>query len=168
MILRTMRETSKSALAESDDRDRGFYDPAPSSEADLWFLPDAEATEADLLPPGPRAGAARLFDPGEWRAAQDGLSGELAELAALFGALDERLRSAPEAQAQGWRQRLALLEVADLGWWTGARIGQERLALWVGLRLGAAGADAQELIRAGWAVRRLSGGPGPGEGGWEK
>lgn len=92
----------------------------------------------------------------------------MAELAALFGALDERLRSAPEAQAQGWRQRLALLEVADLGWWTGARIGQERLALWVGLRLGAAGEDAQELIRTGWAVRRLSGGPGPGEGGWEQ
>ncbi|MCY1128434.1 hypothetical protein OU426_16335 [Frigidibacter sp. RF13] len=144
------------------DHDRGPYDPDPVAEQDLWFLP-GDGGEDEGLPPGPRAERVRLFDPNRWQAAQDQLSRPLAELAALFGALDERLRGAPE----GWHQRLALLEVADLGWWTGDRIASDRLALWVGLRLGATGEDAQAVIRAGWAVRRLSAGPGPSDGGWE-
>ncbi|XBC61559.1 helix-turn-helix domain-containing protein (plasmid) [Defluviimonas sp. SAOS-178_SWC] len=145
----------------------GLYDPDPVSEENLWFLPGEVADELDLLPPGPRAERRPLFDPAEWGAAQDRLSADLAELTLLFGALDERLRAGPPERTAGWRHRLALLEVADLGWWTGERIGIERLALWVGLRLGAVGADAQALARAGWAVRRLSGGPGPEAGGWE-
>lgn len=162
-----MKATGRSSNDDFDNpmaAERGPYDPDPAAEQDLWFLPAEDPSpEPDFLPPGPRAPRRMLFDPAEWRAAQDVLSGELAELAVSFGALDEKLRSGPE----GWRHRLALLEVADLGWWTGERIGVERLALWVGLRLGATGDDAQALARSGWAVRRLSGGPGPAAGGWE-
>ena len=91
------------------------------------------------------------------------LSSELAELAVTFGALDERLRSGPE----GWTHRLALMDVSDLGWWTGDRISVDRLALWTGLRIGATSDDVQALFRAGWAVRRLTSGAAPSTGGWE-
>lgn len=43
-----------------------------------------------------------------------------------------RSRAAPS----GIRLRLALQEAADLSWWTGDRLSAERLALWVGLRIG--------------------------------
>ncbi len=160
-------QSSQDDFDGSADRGRGPYDPAPVDADDLWFLPgDTDAGGLELLPPGPRRDRGRLFDPVEWRAAQDALSGPLADLAVTFGALDERLRSGPPEACAGWRQRLALLEVADLGWWTGERIGIERLALWVGARLGSVADDAQALARAGWAVRRLQGGPGPEAGGW--
>ncbi|MFY2825376.1 helix-turn-helix domain-containing protein [Ruegeria sp. MALMAid1280] len=141
-----------------------IYDTDPPEDDDLWFLPpeDEEATE-DFLIPGPKADRRLLFDPRDWRAAQAELSYELADLAAIFGALDERLRAGPD----GWTHRLALMDVSDLGWWTGDRISVDRLALWTGLRIGATGDDVQALFRAGWAVRRLTAGPGPSEGGWE-
>lgn len=159
----SMQRTRIHALDAFQDQGLGPFDPDPEAEHDLWFLPPEAGPEDTGLVPGPRAKRQRLFDPGLWALAQDRHSGPLAELAALFGALDERLRSGPD----GWRQRLALLEVADLGWWTGTRLPMDRLALWVGLRQGATGEDSQEVIRAGWAVRRLSGGPGPSDGGWE-
>lgn len=166
MIRKPFPEPEDDALAG----ERGPYDPAPVEERDLWFLPDEGegdgAEAAPLAPPLPRAERRPLLDPREWRAAQAELGGALAELALRFGALDERLRIAAPDAAQGWRQRLALAEVADLGWWSGVRIPAERLALWTGMRLGATGEDAQALARAGWAVRRLAGGPGPEAGGW--
>ena len=164
-IMNKADQPARDTTENPGDRGRGPYDPGAEAADDLWFLPavDDEA-EPDFLLPGPRAAQRPLFDPAEWRAAQDRLSGPLADLAVAFGALDERLRAGPE----GWRHRLALMEVADLGWWTGERIGAERLALWLGTRIGATGEDAQALARAGWAVRRLSGGPGPGDGGWER
>ncbi len=141
-----------------------IYDSDPSDEDDLWFLPpeDEDAAE-DFLPPGPRQDDRVLFDPRDWRAAQAALSAELADLALTFGALDERLRAGPD----GWTHRLALMDVSDLGWWTGDRIGVDRLALWTGLRIGATSDDAQALYRAGWAVRRLTSGAGPSVGGWQ-
>lgn len=129
----------------------------------LWFLPVAEDEASDpLAAPGPRADRRALFEPAEWRAAQGVLAAELAQVALRFGRLDERLAG----MGQGARTRLAIREVADLGWWTGERIGADRLALWLALRAGMAGEDAPALARAGWAVRRLSGGPPPGQGGW--
>ena len=141
-----------------------IYDVDPPEDDDLWFLPpeDEEAVE-DFLPPGPKVDRRLLFDPRDWRAAQAELSFELADLAAIFGALDERLRAGPD----GWTHRLALMDVSDLGWWTGDRISVDRLALWTGLRIGATGDDVQALFRAGWAVRRLTSGPGPSSDGWE-
>jgi hypothetical protein len=63
------------------------------------------------------------------------------------------------------RLRLALQEVADLGWLSGARIGVERLSLFIALRTGA-GDDAALLGQFAWGVRRLSGqGKLEGQGG---
>ncbi len=128
-----------------------------TSEDDLWFLPSPNEEEPDNLPPGPRA------DPGEtavldyWRAAEACNAARLARVAGRLGALDERLKRGP----QGWRHRLALIEAADLSWFAGDRIGPDRLALWVSLRLSGVQDDTAELVRVGWAVRRLTGGPGP-------
>lgn len=43
----------------------------------------------------------------------------------------------------------------------GDRISQDRLALWISLRLSGVQDDTTALARVGWAVRRLTGGPGP-------
>lgn len=143
---------------------RSIYDVDPPEDEDLWFLPpDSDPAAEDLLPPGPRADQRLLFDPRDWRAAQAAVAQDLAELTLTFGALDERLRAGPA----GWTHRLALMDVSDLGWWTGDRISVDRLALWTGLRIGATGDDVQALFRAGWAVRRLTSGAGPSEGGWQ-
>jgi len=159
--------TSNSTLPDPDDDElgpRSIYDTDPPDEDDLWFLPPEDDLALDpALPPGPRAEQARLFDPRDWRKAQADLAAELADLTLSFGALDERLRAGPE----GWCHRLALMEVSDLGWWTGDRIGADRIALWTGLRIGATSDDVQALARAGWAVRRLSSGPTPSAGGWD-
>ena len=69
------------------------------------------------------------------------------------------MRRGPE----GWRHRLALIEAADLSWFAGDRIGPDRLALWIALRLSGVQDDSVALARVGWAVRRLIGGPRPDE-----
>lgn len=127
------------------------------SEDDLWFLPGPIEDEPDDLPPGPRA------EPGEttilenWRKAEADNAARLARVAGRLGGLDERLRRGPE----GWRHRLALIEAADLSWFVGDRIGPDRLALWIALRLSGVQEDTAALSRVGWAMRRLTGGPGP-------
>ena len=139
------------------------FDRKEPDETDLWFLPGREADAGDFqLSPLPRADRRLPFDPAEWRQAQGDLSAELARLAVRFGALDERLGSLGE----GIRQRLAIWEVADLSWWTGARIGAARLTLRIGLHLGGGMDDSLALAQAGWAVRRLTSGQGPSKGGW--
>lgn len=153
-----MRSRSQPTLEDYDDQP-GPFDPDPEV-ADPWFLP-AEDSSADPGE-GQAAPARPLFDVAAWRAAQAELAAPLADLAALFGALDERLRGGPA----GWRHRLALMEVVDLGWWTADRIAMDRLALWVGLRVGATGEDAPALLRAGWAARRLMEGPAPDQESW--
>lgn len=132
-----------------------------ATEDDLWFLP---GPVEDDLPPGapplPHAPRRVLFDLRDWQRAQDGLGHALADVTQVFGELDARLRRAPE----GARQALALREAADLSWWTGDRLSLDRLSLWTALRVGSTDDTEQALIRAGWAVRRLSGGSGPAEG----
>ncbi|NUB45802.1 hypothetical protein GEU84_015490 [Fertoebacter nigrum] len=129
------------------------------AEADLWFLPGPPEDDP-LAPPLPVADRRPLLAPQEWRAAEAAQAAGLARTAARFGALDERLRRAP----QGQRDRLALLEAAEFSWWSGDRVTVDRLALWVALRLDGVQDDAQALARAGWALRRLGGGPGPEAG----
>lgn len=139
------------------------FDDGGTSDEDLWFLPGPEACEEDVPPgaaPLPRANRTLLFDPRDWRAAQDALSDDLARLTLIFGELDQRVRQA----GPGARQRLALREVADLSWWSGDRLPMDKLALWVALRVGSADDTEQALARAGWAMRRLSAGPFPSEG----
>ena len=142
--------------------DRGPYDGEPGPEADLWFLPEPLA-QTDL-PPLPYADHRPLLHAPDlarhwvrtWAAAEAALVRDLAEVALLFGVLDERLRSGP--LAGGWRHRLALTAAVEISWAAGDRVAQERLALWTALRLTGPQQDAQALARAGWALRRLEGG----------
>lgn len=122
-----------------------------------WFLPGPMEEEPDYLPPGPRAEPQETDVLDGWRKAEAGQAARLARVAARVGALDDRLKRGPE----GWRHRLALIEAADLSWLNGDRIGQDRLALWISLRLSGVQDDTGALARVGWAVRRLTGGPGP-------
>ena len=128
-----------------------------ASEDDLWFLPGPMEEEPDYLPPGPRAEPCETEVLDDWRKAEAGHAARLARAAGRIGALDDRLRRGPE----GWRHRLALIEAADLSWLNGDRIGPDRLALWISMRLSGVQDDTAALARVGWAVRRLTGGPGP-------
>ena len=124
---------------------------------DLWFLPGPLEEELDYLPPGPKTapGDVALLD--LWRKAEADHAARLARVAGRIGALDDRLKRGPG----GWRHRLALIEAADLSWFVGDRISPDRLALWIALRLSGVQDDTAALARITWAVRRLTGGPGP-------
>ncbi|QIZ82695.1 HTH DNA binding domain-containing protein [Thalassovita gelatinovora] len=140
-----------------DSSEDPFEDDKETSEQDLWFLPGPIEQDPDDLPPGPRAGPDETSIIADWAQAEAGLAARLARVAGRLGALDDRLRRGPE----GWRHRLALIEAADLSWAAGDRISPDRLALWTALRLSGVQDDAGALARVGWAVRRLTGGPGP-------
>ncbi|WP_029375146.1 hypothetical protein [Oceanicola sp. S124] len=131
------------------------------AEEELWFLPGPAEAEPDFLVPGPHAEPSetevvrnRVSD---WVEAERDHAARLARVAGRLGALDDRLWRGPA----GWRHRLALIEAADLSWFAGDRVGPDRLALWLAMRLSGVQMDQAALIRVGWAFRRLSGGPGP-------
>jgi len=148
---------------EDPAAERDWQEADEIPEDDLWFLPGPDPEAYDLppgAPPLPVADRRALVDPTDWQAAQDALSGDLARLAQVFGELDLRLRGA----GAGARHRLALREAADLSWWSGDRVALDKLGLWIALRAGARDDTEQALARAGWAVRRLSGGPAPAAG----
>ena len=128
-----------------------------TSEDDLWFLPGPMEVEPDYLPPGPRAELRETAVLDDWRKAEAGNSAHLARVAGRIGALDDRLHRGPD----GWRHRLAMMEAADLSWFMGDRISPDRLALWMSMRLSGVQDDTAALARVGWALRRLTGGPGP-------
>jgi hypothetical protein len=113
--------------------------------------------ELDYLLPGRRVEHRETTVLDDWRKAEAVLAARLARVACRLGALDDRLRRGPE----GWRHRLALIEAANLSWFAGDRIGPDQLGLWVSLRLSGVRDDNAALARVGWAVRRLTGGPGP-------
>ena len=142
----------------------GFYDPfitvegdEEAHEDDLWFLPGPLEEEPDDLPPGPRAEPPDTAVVHDWAKAERLHAARLARVAGRLGALDDRLLRGPE----GWRHRLALIEAAALSWFAGDRVSSDRLALWISMRLSGAQDDPNALARVGWAVRRLTGGPGP-------
>ena len=126
-------------------------------EEDLWFLPGPLEEEPDDLPPGPRAEPPDTAVIEDWAKAEGVHAALLARVAGRLGALDDRLLRGPE----GWRHRLALIEAADLSWFAGDRVSSDRLALWASMRLSGAQDDPNAMARVGWAVRRLTGGPGP-------
>lgn len=128
-----------------------------ASESDLWFLPGPIDEDNHDLPPGLRAEPLEAAVTDDWRRAEAGHAARLARVAGRLGALDDRLRRGPE----GWRHRLALIEAADLSWFVGDRVGPDRLALWICLRLSGVQDDTGALASVGWAVRRLTGGPSP-------
>uniref|UniRef100_UPI00404889A7 hypothetical protein n=1 Tax=Yoonia sp. TaxID=2212373 RepID=UPI00404889A7 len=113
--------------------------------------------EPDYLRPGPRAEPREAEVLDDWRKAEAGHAARLARVAGRVGALDDRLKRSPE----GWRHRLALIEAADLSWFAGDRIGPDRLALWISMRISGLQDDTAALERVGWAVRRLTGGLAP-------
>ena len=125
--------------------------------SDLWFLPGPMEVEPDYLPPGPRAELRETAVLDDWRKAEAGNAARLARVAGRIGALDDRLKRS----AEGMRHRLALIEAADLSWFIGDRVGPDRLALWISMRLSGVQDDTGALARVGWAVRRLTGGPAP-------
>jgi hypothetical protein len=135
----------------------GVEEVEETSEDDLWFMPGPVEEEPDDLPPGPRAEPQETAVLDDWRRAEASHAARLARVAGRLGALDDRLRRGPE----GWRHRLALIEAADLSWFAGDRIGPDRLALWISMRLSGVQDDTTALAHVGWAVRRLTGGPGP-------
>lgn len=143
----------------------GNFDASPitikgdekAHEDDLWFLPGPLEEEPDDLPPGPRAELLDTAVIDNWAKAEGVHAALLARVAGRLGALDDRLLRGPE----GWRHRLALIEAADLSWFAGDRVGSDRLALWISMRLSGVQDDPEALARIGWAVRRLTGGPGP-------
>lgn len=146
--------------APPDEYDDPIDVPEVAREAlddDLWFLPGSVEEEPDYLPPGPRAELTETSVVLDWIKAEAACAARLARMAGRLGALDDRLRRGPE----GWRHRLALIEAADLSWFVGDRVGPDRLALWISLRLSGVQDDSGALARLGWAVRRLTGGPGP-------
>lgn len=122
-----------------------------------WFLPGPLEEEPDDLPPGPRAEPPDTAVIEDWAKAEGVHAALLARVAGRLGALDDRLLRGPE----GWRHRLALIEAADLSWFAGDRVSSDRLALWASMRLSGAQDDPNAMARVGWAVRRLTGGPGP-------
>lgn len=126
-------------------------------EENLWFLPGPLEEEPDDLPPGPRAEPPDTAVIEDWAKAEGVHATRLARVAGRLGALDDRLLRGPE----GWRHRLALIEATNLSWFAGDRVSSDRLALWVSMRLSGAQDDPNALARVGWAVRRLTGGPGP-------
>ena len=122
-----------------------------------WFLPGPTEEDPNYRPPGPRAEPRETAVLDDWRKAEAGNAARLARVSGRLGGLDDRLQRGPK----GWRHRLALIEAADLSWLNGDRIGPDRLALWMSLRLSGVQDDTGALARVGWAVRRLTGGPGP-------
>ncbi|MFG6568013.1 hypothetical protein [Sulfitobacter sp. 1A13679] len=148
------------ASAFNDDFDEPLItieEDEEANEEDLWFMPGPLEEEPDDLPPGPRAEPPDTAVIDDWAKAEGVHAARLAGVAGRLGALDDRLLRGPE----GWQYRLALIEAADLSWFAGDRVSADRLALWVSMRLSGAQDDPNALARVGWAIRRLTGGPGP-------
>jgi len=100
--------------------------------------------------PAPRGGV----DLRQWLDAENKLGRQLGEATTALARLDERLLVHPHRDAL--IARLAMLEVCDLSWADGADIPIERLALYRVARSGGGESDARGLLRADWAIRRLT------------
>jgi hypothetical protein len=157
MYFAHMKSQAPAFTDELDNRSSDAEEAEARTDDDLWFLPALIEDEPDNLPPGPREEQRETAVLDDWRRAEAGHAARLARVAGRLGALDERLKRGPE----GWRHRLALIEAADLSWFAGDRVALDRVALWISMRLCGVQDDTAALARVGWAVRRLTGGPGP-------
>lgn len=138
---------------------RSLYDVDPPPEEDLWFLPgppDAGDT-SDL----PWTAPARMvdeqgFDPQVWRQGEAQQYRALTSAAQAVARFAERLSHFPGGIGGGIGDRFALGSVAAVMRAEGVWLSVEKIALFRAMRI--AGDDnAQDLARAAWAVRRLSG-----------
>lgn len=142
----------------------GLYPPHPydgAHEETPWFLPDDEAAEEepDLLARLFKVGRRRehdlpFADPGAWARAEGQLPRALADAAAAMARLAARL------EYLGGAARVLPLELAELSWQSGARVGADLICL----HLAGAGRATMEEDRArqmaalSWAARRLEAG----------
>ena len=124
------------------------------SEKDLWFLPD-ETTSDVYQAPLPSVDRRDLLDPDYWFQMERDQSRLLANAAASVARLDQVAAVAPDLIG-----RAALTAASDLSWATGARVAEDRLALYDLMHVGGAGDHAARLASAHWVYRRL-GGPAP-------
>jgi len=152
-----MKPQASTLTDDYDDPLIAIEEDEEAREKDLWFLHGPLEEEPDDLPPGPRAEPPDTAVIDDWAKAEGVHAALLARVAGRLGALDDRLLRGPE----GWRHRLALIEAANLSWLNGDRVSADRLALWVSMRRSGAQDDPNAWARVGWAVRRLTGGPGP-------
>lgn len=125
-------------------------DDDEDDEEDLWFLPGPPEDAAPTDLPWTIAQRRGEFPVHDWLTAEFWLPQQLAEAAAAFARLDERLRLGPD----GLAERVALLEVADLLWSQGDRLKAEKIALYRQLRVSTV-RDARVLSQADWAMRRM-------------
>jgi hypothetical protein len=137
-------------------------DDAPSP-ASIWDAADGGEDLADPLrlidpdaAPTDRPRGSGLGDPAAWRAAEAGLARPLADAAAAFARLDERLRAWAPAHARAGVRRLALGQAAALMWAEGADVTLEHLALDDAGAAGRLGQEDHAMARAAWAARRLA------------
>jgi len=167
-------------MIDEDKEVKSVYDGADQAEDELWFLPGEPEDRAPTDLPWPMANRAAIFEARAWQQAEDRQGRGLATAASAFARLDERLHSfdirrvgatssvashgaAGPGMTDGLRERLALLEVADLLWAQGDRIPLERIALYRQARESTL-ANAQALSSADWALRRMSGAQRPENG----
>ena len=139
----------------------GLYDKA-GDEGELWFAPSLDMDDLDSSPfaPLPRRSDSEDHLTDDWRVAERQHLIQLSRVAQRLGALDDRLGRGPSE----WAARLAMMEASELSWFTGHRIGLDKLSLWLELRTGSVEFDDTSLSKTAWAFRRLSGGPGPDQG----
>ncbi len=135
---------------------RSIWDEPEDADAPLWsFARLVDEAESPVDAPA-ATGPALEADP--WLRAEAALGRGLADAAAAFARLDERLRArGPDAGAAV--ERLAQAAALDLLRREGTRLSPDRLALWLVDRA-ASGEDGPDVARAGWAARRLAGGAG--------
>ena len=105
-------------------------------------------------PPASGAASPSGVDLGAWHDAERKHGRQLGEAMTAIARLDERLLIDPNRDAS--IARLAMLEVCDLSWADGSDIPIERLALYRVARSGGGQGDARGLLRADWAIRRLT------------
>jgi hypothetical protein len=136
---------------------RGLWDESDDDEdGGLWsILRLVDEAESPVDAPGSGAWEARAED---WLRAEASLGRALADAAAAFARLDERLR-ALGCRAPAAVERLAQAAALDLLRREGAFVAPDRLSLWLAERA-ATGEAGPDLARAGWAARRLAGGAG--------
>ncbi len=139
---------------------RSLYDPEPTADEDLWFLParDDDAAPSDM--PWPVAAREASLAPDVWRAAEQACYRDLLAAVQAVVRFGVRLRQVPK----GVQERFVVETVSAVLRTEGTWIGSEQIALYRTLRL-ASGDQAQDLARASWAVRRLLSGVAPQETG---
>ncbi|MBU2957873.1 hypothetical protein Q4511_08360 [Paracoccus sp. 1_MG-2023] len=94
-------------------------------------------------------------DPASWLNAQAGLAGQLSRSTRELGRLEATIAALPEAEAEGARMRLALLEVEAMLWSQGIALSRDEIGR--DLMDARADSDPEALRIARWALRRLTG-----------